>query len=179
MSEEESRQFQDTVQAMQEVLDRIRERVDNLQKNLSEEFLKNAKVETLRFDRVSTALSRLTQALQQKNGADALAAAKDVLEQLREMERQLNRASESLASFVSETEAALTEEQNQLKKLIQRQEALLDRTLDWPADTGSSLGGRAERPGRGHACRVGQTGRNRSPNGAGVSRNYPTDIDRR
>lgn len=134
MSEEESSQFQETVHAMQEALDRIRERVENLQKNLSEDFLKNAQVETLRFDRVSTALSRLTQALQQKNGAEALTAAKDVLEQLREMERQLNRASESLSSFGSETEAALTEQQKQLKKLIQRQEALLDLTLDWPAD---------------------------------------------
>jgi hypothetical protein len=102
---------------MQDVLDRIRERVDNLQKNLSEEDLKNAKVEALRFDRVSRALSRLTQALQQKNGEDALAAAKDVLEQLRVMERQLNRASESLSSYGSETEAALTEEQESTQKI--------------------------------------------------------------
>jgi hypothetical protein len=134
MSEEDSRQFQETVQAMQEAMNRIRDRVENLQKHLSEEDLKNAKVEALRFDRVSRALSRLTQALQQKNGEDALAAAKDVLEQLRVMERQLNRASESLSSYGSETEAALTEEQEQLNKLIHRQEALLDRTLDMPKD---------------------------------------------
>jgi ABC-type transporter Mla subunit MlaD len=89
-------------------------------------------VETLRFDRVSRALSRLAQALQQKNGADAPTAAQDVLEQLREMERQLNRAGESLSSFGSETETALTEERDQLKNLIERQESLLDRTLDLP-----------------------------------------------
>ncbi len=78
--DEDARRFQEIVQAMQEALERIRERVDHLNKDLSEEELKNATVETLRFDRVSNALDRLTRALQQKNGGDAVAAAQEALD---------------------------------------------------------------------------------------------------
>lgn len=128
MTEEEARQFQETVQAMREAMDRILERVKQLQKNESEEFLKNARVETLRFDQVSQALNRLNQALQHQNGTDALAAAQEVLDQLKEMERQLNRAGEGLSSSNAETETVLTEKLDDVKKIIRRQEVLLDRT---------------------------------------------------
>lgn len=135
LSDEDARRFQEIVQAMQEALERIRERVNHLNKNLSEEELKNATVETLKFDRVSNALERLTRALQQKNGGDAVAAAQEALDQLREMERQLNRVDGSLSSSHAEAEAALTAEKDRLNRLIQRQESLLERTLDVPKET--------------------------------------------
>ena len=129
MTEEEARKFQETVQAMREMADRIRDRIEKMQSTFTEDELKKARVETLRFDRVSKSLSRLSQALQDKNGAEALAAAKDALEQLREIERQINGASSGSSGPASEAMNALSEEQQRLDGLIQRQESLLDRTL--------------------------------------------------
>lgn len=130
MPEEDFRQFQETVHSLKETMDRIRARVEELRKNQPEEDVKNAALEVLRFDRVADSLARLTRALQEKNGTDALSAAQNALDQLREIEKQLNRAGSSQSSFGSPTEAALSEEQEQLKALVQRQESLLDRTRD-------------------------------------------------
>ncbi|MBK8576400.1 MAG: DUF4175 family protein [Elusimicrobia bacterium] len=132
LTPEEARQMQETARAMQEAMDRIRERVEKMQKQWDKEYLKNAQVEMLRFDRVSRAFARLSEALEGNDAAGALAAAKEALEQLKEIERQLSRADQSASGegHGSAEEEAMTEEQAQLQKLIQRQESLLDRTLD-------------------------------------------------
>ena len=128
MTEEETRQFEETVQALRETMDRIGDRVNQIRKNLPENIREDERTERLRFDRVSESLSRLTQALRHNNRADAISAAQEVLEHLREIERQLNSATASLASFGAESEAALMEEQEKVHRLVQRQEAFLERT---------------------------------------------------
>lgn len=133
LSAEESRQMRETARAMEEALNRIRERVEMMQKEADASFLKNAKVEVLRFDRVSQAFSRLSQALQANDAAGALAAAKEALEHLKEMERQLSLADQSAPGEGgpgSEEIESMVVEQAQLALLIKRQEALLDQTLD-------------------------------------------------
>lgn len=130
LSDEQAQQFQEAVQAMQETLDRIRARLEELRKSFSEEQLKNATVEVARFDQVNKSLRELTQALQQKKAAEALSAARNALDQLRQIENQLNRAWNSLSFSGAEIGAALSEEQDQLTQLVHRQESLLDQSRD-------------------------------------------------
>lgn len=133
LSESEARAFQETARAMEEALRRIRERLEKMPKDLSEDFVNRAAVETLRFDRVSGALSRMAQALAVNDGAEALAAAQEALEQIQEIERQLARAGAGalgpgMGGAGMETAGALREADDRLREIIGKQESLLDRT---------------------------------------------------
>lgn len=130
---EEARQMQETADAMAQTLDRIRQRVEGLQKGLSKEFLEGAQVVTLRLDRVNAALSDLRKALEKKDAAGALAAAQEMLEELKKIERQLSQAGAGSPGLGQDGFRVLFQENlknlaESLDSLIERQESQYART---------------------------------------------------
>lgn len=135
LTEAQSAQLRALAAAMEKSLERIRER---LQKLATAPAGDSSQAIPLRFDEVAASLKRLGEALERGDGADALAAAREMLDRLEKMEQALSSGGKG--GDGGALAQALDRALEALDRLIRRQEELLSRTEDWARQSNERQG---------------------------------------
>ncbi|MBI4396959.1 MAG: DUF4175 family protein, partial [Elusimicrobia bacterium] len=132
LSPEDQRRMRQVLDEMSALMRQIMDQIQKMPQELPEDFVNQESVKTLRMDQVQSLMTEMQKALARGDAAGALAAAKRMLEQLQEMKSILQKAGEDLPggpSWYGEGLAAeMTQSQNQLRLIIERQETLKNKT---------------------------------------------------
>ncbi|HOW28012.1 MAG TPA: DUF4175 family protein [Elusimicrobiota bacterium] len=131
---EDQKKLTEIMRAAHEMMDRILRQLQSMPQELPEEFINQPSVKNLRLDQVQSGLNEIQSALNRGDASSALAAARQVLDRLTEMQRTLREASRNVPGefgwFDDRFRESYERSQAKLQELVDRQRGLRDRTLD-------------------------------------------------
>jgi len=145
-SDEEMKRWAETMAEIARLTREISEQIQKMPKELPEDFVNQPGVKNLRFDEVQSAAEELRRALSAGSSAGALAAAKQLLDRLKEIQKNLEDSARqspgSSSWYGDELMGDIGKRQKELQGLIERQEKIKSGT---DALSRSALAGLLER----------------------------------
>jgi hypothetical protein len=125
----ELKMLQDLLKETMETLAQIAQQIKDLPQELPDDFVNQPAVKNMDLGEIAQSARQLSQALQKGDVRSALEAAKKMLEQVRSARQTLAKAAEASTPWTSgQLAQQLTENQNRLNQIIDRQEKLLQNT---------------------------------------------------